>query len=106
MYTVEPVSLDPYETAGVEAARVKRQVMEGLFEINDAGEYVPLLTEDPQVFAYRRTLDGEEQRGGTYGGPDSAARHKPQRGDGTYWFSGSGRLRVGGVSDGTTIFLR
>lgn len=52
------------------------------------------------------TLDGEEQRGGTYGGPYSAARHKPQRGDGTYWFSGSGRLRVGGVSDGTTIFLR
>ena len=52
------------------------------------------------------TLDGEEQRGGTYGGPDSAARHKPKRGDGTYWFSGSGRLRVGGVSDGTTIFLR
>jgi len=52
------------------------------------------------------TLDGEEQRGGTYGGPDSAARHKPQRGDGTYWFSGSGRLRVGGVSDGTMVLLR
>ncbi|MDD3409615.1 MAG: ABC transporter substrate-binding protein, partial [Eubacteriales bacterium] len=40
---MEPVSLDPYETAGAEAARVKRQVMEGLFEINDAGEYIPLL---------------------------------------------------------------
>jgi len=43
---VEPVSLDPYETAGAEAARVKRQVMEGLFEINDAGEYIPLLATD------------------------------------------------------------
>lgn len=52
------------------------------------------------------TLDGELQRGGTYGGPDSTARHKPQRGDGTYWFSGSGRLCVGGVSDGTTILFR
>ncbi|MDR0928678.1 MAG: ABC transporter substrate-binding protein [Oscillospiraceae bacterium] len=40
---IEPISLDPYETAGVEAARVKRQVSEGLFEINDAGEYIPLL---------------------------------------------------------------
>lgn len=52
------------------------------------------------------TLDGELQRGGTYGGPDSAARFKPQRGNGTYWFSGSGRLRVGGVSDGTIIIFR
>ena len=52
------------------------------------------------------TLDGELQRGGTYGGPDSAARFKPQRGNGTYWFSGSGRLRVGGISDGTIIIFR
>ena len=51
------------------------------------------------------TLDGELQRGGTYGGPDSTARYKPQRGNGTYWFSGSGRLRVGGVSDGTIILF-
>ena len=51
------------------------------------------------------TLDGELQRGGTYGGPDSTARYKPQRGDGTYWFSGSGRLLVGGVSDGTMILF-
>lgn len=42
----EPVSLDPFETAGVEATRVKRQVMEGLFEITDSGEYVPLLATD------------------------------------------------------------
>ena len=52
------------------------------------------------------TLDGEEQRGGTYGGPDSAASHKPKRGDGTYWFAGSGRLRVGGVSDSTAVIFR
>ena len=52
------------------------------------------------------TLDGELQRGGTYGGPDSTARHKPQRGNGTYWFSGSGRLLVGGVSDGTIILFQ
>ena len=51
------------------------------------------------------TLDGELQRGGTYGGPDSTARYKPQRGNGTYWFSGSGRLLVGGVSDGTIILF-
>ena len=52
------------------------------------------------------TLDGEPQRGGTYGGPESAASRKPQRGDGMYWFSGSGRLRVGGVSDGTAVIVR
>ncbi|MBR0505151.1 MAG: hypothetical protein IJJ84_07060, partial [Kiritimatiellae bacterium] len=52
------------------------------------------------------TLDGEIQRGGSFGGPESGARHKPRRGDGTYWFSGRGILRVGGISDGTIAIFR
>ena len=52
------------------------------------------------------SLDGELQRGGSFGGPESGARHKPQRGDGTYWFSGNGILRVGGIADGTMIVFR
>lgn len=41
----EAVSFSPTATAGEGTARIKRQIMEGLFEINDAGEYVPLLAE-------------------------------------------------------------
>jgi len=39
----EPYSLSPLESSGPPSARIRRQICEGMFEINDAGEYVPLL---------------------------------------------------------------
>ena len=39
----EPYSLSPVESAGAPSARIRRLIAEGLFEINEAGEYVPLL---------------------------------------------------------------
>ena len=39
----EPYSLSPLESSGAPSARIRRLISEGLFEINEAGEYVPLL---------------------------------------------------------------
>lgn len=39
----EPYSLSPLESTGAPSARIRRLICEGLFEINEAGEYVPLL---------------------------------------------------------------
>ena len=41
----EPITLNPFDNAGELSARVKRLVMEGLYEKNDAGENIPLLAE-------------------------------------------------------------
>lgn len=41
----EPISLNPFDNAGELSARVKRLVMEGLYEKNDKGEIIPLLAE-------------------------------------------------------------
>lgn len=39
----EPYSLSPLESTGAPSARIRRLISEGLFEINEAGEYIPLL---------------------------------------------------------------
>lgn len=51
------------------------------------------------------TIDGEPQPAGIYGGPESGAQIMPKKGDGTYWFSGSGRVRVGGAMDGVMLIV-
>ena len=51
------------------------------------------------------TLDGTLQPAGIYGGPESGAQIMPKKGDGTYWFSGSGKVRVGGAMDGVMLIV-
>lgn len=41
----EPITLNPFDNAGELSARVKRLVMEGLYEKTDKGELIPLLAE-------------------------------------------------------------
>jgi len=51
------------------------------------------------------TIDGEPQPAGIYGGPESSAQIMPKRLDGSYWFSGSGKVRVGGASNGFMLIV-
>ena len=83
---------------------VRHLIRSGAVSVNGKTELLP--DAHVSVTLDKITVDGEEQRGGSYGGPESSARRKPQRGDGSYWFSGSGILRVNGVADGAVIVFR